>query len=417
VKLSGAFRARVYEAWIEMRENFGRSILQALGVMVGVAAVLGGFSISDSQRKRADEMWVKRGGMDRMVVQPAAAVKGGSSQSALQTANLGLRNQDTIEGEDIGRKFIAAASEQRNARVRIRSPYADQERRVTGAGGHYLELEGFELEEGRLISDEDLARGGAVAVLGAEAVSTFFPSGEAVGQQMRVGDVIVTVIGTLEEKIFRFQSDGGNVFAWQNEIVAVPATLVSRRMQGDVYRRVDRITFKIPELTVMEKFATDLATMLKANHRQQEDYRIDDIAARVRKRRSQGDVYDMIFMLSGILSLIGGGMVNVNIQLASLKERIREVGVKMAIGASGPEVFKQFMTEALLLTSVGGLVGLVLGVAFSKIITASIEIPLHLDVMSFVWAYLLASAFGFAFALYPAWKASRLSPMEALRYE
>ena len=110
-------------------------------------------------------------------------------------------------------------------------------------------------------------------------------------------------------------------------------------------------------------------------------------------------------------------MVNVNIQLASLKERIREVGVKMAIGASGPEVFKQFMTEALLLTSVGGLVGLGLGVAFSKLITTFVEIPLHLDPMSFVWAYLLASVFGFVFALYPAWKASRLSPMEALRYE
>jgi len=224
-------------------------------------------------------------------------------------------------------------------------------------------------------------------------------------------------VGTLKQKVFRFREAQNNMFAWQNEIIAVPATLVSKRMQGDAYRRVDRITFKVPEMDVVEKFAADLGALLKANHRQQEDYRIDDIATRVRKRRSQGQVYDMIFMLSGILSLLGGGMVNVNIQLASLKERIREVGVKMAIGASGPEVFKQFMTEALLLTSLGGLVGLVLGVGFSKIITMSIEIPLYLNLKSFVWAYLLASAFGFAFALYPAWKAARLSPMEALRYE
>ena len=125
----------------------------------------------------------------------------------------------------------------------------------------------------------------------------------------------------------------------------------------------------------------------------------------------------MIFMLSGILSLIGGGMVNVNIQLASLKDRIREVGVKMAIGASGREVFKEFMTEALLLTGLGSLVGLVIGIGFSKGITAAIGIPLHMDAKSFAWAYALASVFGFAFALYPAWKAARLSPMEALRYE
>jgi len=137
----------------------------------------------------------------------------------------------------------------------------------------------------------------------------------------------------------------------------------------------------------------------------------------VRKQQSQGDVYDIIFLLSGFLSLIGGGIVNVNIQMATLKERIREVGVKMAIGAPGGEIFKEFMTEALLLTAAGSLAGLAIGVGFSKIITASIGVPLHIDPKSFVLAYLLAGVFGFLFALYPAWKASRLSPMEALRYE
>ena len=133
----------------------------------------------------------------------------------------------------------------------------------------------------------------------------------------------------------------------------------------------------------------------------------EDVAARVRKEQSQGDVYDIIFLLSGFLSLIGGGIVNVNIQMATLKERIREVGVKMAIGAPGREIFKEFMTEALLLTGVGSIVGLVIGVGFSKIITSSIGIPLHIDPKSFVSAYLLAGVFGFLFALYPAWKASR----------
>ena len=417
MKLSGAFRARLEESWIEMRENLGRSVLQTLGIMVGVAAVLGGFSISDSQRRRVDEMMVKRGGMDKLVAQPAANVSDGANRSALQMANLGLRNEDTVEGEVTGSSVVAAVSEQRNAYVRVRSPYADQERRVTGAGGSYLDLEGYELQEGRLFSSEDLARAGSVAVLGAAAVQTFFPTGEALGQQLRIGDVLVVVVGTLKEKVFRFQSGDGNMMAWQNEIVAVPATLVSRKMQGDAYRRVDRITFKVPELDKIEKFAVDLGAMLKANHRQQDDYRLDDIAARMKKRRSQGEIYNLIFMLSGVLSLLGGGMVNVNIQLASLKERVREVGVKMAVGASGFEVFKQFMTEALLLSVLGGVSGLVLGVGFSKLITLWIEIPLYMDVKSFFYAYALAAVFGFVFALYPAWKASRLSPMEALRYE
>jgi ABC-type antimicrobial peptide transport system permease subunit len=157
--------------------------------------------------------------------------------------------------------------------------------------------------------------------------------------------------------------------------------------------------------------------MLKANHRQEEDFRLDDVRARVRKQQNQSDGYDIIFMLSGVLSLLGGGIVNVNVQMASLKERIREVGVKMAIGASGREVFKEFMTEALLLTSFGAVGGLALGIGFSKLITTILGVPLYMDPKSFLWAFVLAAVFGFLFALYPAFKASRQSPMEALRYE
>jgi ABC-type antimicrobial peptide transport system permease subunit len=110
-------------------------------------------------------------------------------------------------------------------------------------------------------------------------------------------------------------------------------------------------------------------------------------------------------------------MVNVNIQLASLKERVREVGVKMAIGASGGEIFKAFMTEALLLTLLGSAAGYAVGIAFSWVITRSIGVPMAISPLSFVWATALAGVFGFLFALYPAAKASRQSPMEALRYE
>ncbi len=414
--LSGAFRERLAGAWVEIRENLGRSTLQTLGVVLGVASVLGGFSISDSQRRRSDERWVKLGGMDRLNVQPSEAIRDGQP-TALQTANLGLRAEDADEGGSLDAKAVSGVSQQKMARARVRSPYADQDRQLTGIGGDYMALNGYTVEKGREFSAEDLENGRPVALLGAEAAATFFPTGDAVGQTIRLGDIPVVVVGTLAEKVFRWRDNQGNQFAWRNRIVAVPATLVARRMQGDRWQRVDRVAFRIRDLDVMKTFSEGLGALLKGNHRQQEDFRIDDIGARVRKRRSQGDVYNMIFMLSGVLSLIGGGMVNVNIQMATLKERVREVGVKMAIGASGREVFKEFMTEALLLTGLGALAGFAAGVAFSKIITSFLEIPLFMQPASFLWAFLLAAAFGFAFALYPAWKASRLSPMEALRYE
>jgi len=414
--LDGAFRERLKNSWVEMRENFTRSTLQSLGVILGVAAVLGGMSISDSMRKRSMELYVRMGGLDKLNVRQSEVVKEGAP-TALQTANLGLRTADANEAEGLDDSVVDGVSLRKDARARVRSPYADQERDVRGIGRDFLALDGYEIDQGREFSGHDIDTAAPVAVLGTEAVATFFPNGDALGRTLRVGDTPVTVVGILKERVFRFRSSNRNMFRWRNRIIAIPTTLVARRFEGDQYHRVDRVTFRIRELDAMAKFTKGLSSMLKANHRQQDDFRLDDVAARVKKEQSQGNVYDIIFLLSGFLSLIGGGIVNVNIQMATLKERIREVGVKMAIGAPGGEIFKEFMTEALLLTGVGSIVGLVIGVGISKIITKSIGVPLAIEAKSFLFAYALAAVFGFVFALFPAWKASRLSPMEALRYE
>jgi putative ABC transport system permease protein len=417
VKTSGAFRERLHEAWIELRANPGRSFLQALGVMLGVASVLGGFSISDSQRQQAQNLFARLGGTDKLNVLPTDTVYQGT-RSALSTANRGLSLEDALEGGKVPTaKAVNAVSVLRSARARVRSELADQEREVSGIGADYAALNGYDIEQGRGFSVHDLAAGAPVAVLGSEAASVFFPTGEIVGKTLRIGDVPVTVIGVFREKVFRFREAQGNIFAWRNRIVAVPSLLVAARMEGDDYHRLDRVTFRVPDLAAMADFSKELSSLVTANHRLQDDFRLDDVHKRLERQMSQGDVYNIVFMLSGVLALIGGGMVNVNIQLASLKERVREVGVKMAIGASGKEIFKAFMTEAMLLTLLGSAAGYVVGIVFSWVITKSIGTPLSLSPLSFVWATLLAFLFGFLFALYPAAKASRQSPMEALRYE
>jgi putative ABC transport system permease protein len=414
---SGAFRERLHEAWIELRGNPGRSFLQALGVMLGVASVLGGFSISDSQRQQAQNLFARLGGTDKLNVLPTDTVYQGT-RSALSTANRGLSLEDALEGGKVPTaKAVNAVSVLRSARARVRSELADQEREVSGIGADYATLNGYDIEQGRGFSAHDFAAGAPVAVLGSEAANVFFPTGDIVGKTMRVGDVPVTVIGVFREKIFRFREAQGNIFAWRNRIVAVPSLLVASRMEGDDYHRLDRVTFRVPDLAAMADFSKELSSLVTANHRLQDDFRLDDVHKRLERQMSQSDVYNIVFMLSGVLALIGGGMVNVNIQLASLKERVREVGVKMAIGASGREIFKSFMTEAMLLTLFGSAAGYVVGIVFSWVITKSIGTPLSLSPLSFVWATLLAFLFGFLFALYPAAKASRQSPMEALRYE
>lgn len=417
MRSSGAFRERLREAWIEIRENPGRSVLQALGVVLGVASVLGGFSISDSQRRQAERIFARIGGIDKLNVMPTDIVADGTP-SALANANLGLRMQDLIEGERVpSAKAANATSLQRRARARVRSEFADQERDVTGIGADYVAMNGYEIEHGRGLSSHDLASGAPVVVLGSEAASVFFPTGDIVGRTIRIGDVPATVVGVFREKVFRFREGQHNIFSWRNRIIAVPSLLVAARMNGDEYHRLDRITFRVPDLKAMADFSQELSSLVTTNHRLQKDFRLDDVAKRLQRQLSQGDIYNVVFMLSGVLALLGGGMVNVNIQLASLKERVREVGVKMAIGAPGAEIFKAFMTEALLLTLLGSVAGFAIGILFSWIITSSIGIPMSLAPMSFLWATGLAVVFGFLFALYPAIKASRQSPMEALRYE
>jgi ABC-type antimicrobial peptide transport system permease subunit len=415
---TGAFRERLSEAWIELRGNPGRSFLQALGVMLGVASVLGGFSISDSQRQQAARMFAKTGGIDKLNVLPTDTVYQGTP-SALQNANRGLRLEDATDGGQVSSaaKAINATSVLKSARARVRSEFADQERDINGIGADYLAMNGYEVEQGRAFTSQDLATGAPVAILGAEAASVFYPTGDVLGKTLRLGDVPVTVVGVFHQKVFRFREGQHNIFAWRNRIVAVPSGLVAARMEGDAYHRLDKITFRIPDLAAMSDFTKQLSSLVTSNHRLQTDYRLDDVAKRLERQMNQGAVYNLIFMFSGVLALIGGGMVNVNIQLASLKERVREVGVKMAIGAPGSEIFKSFMTEALLLTLLGSAAGFVIGIVFSWVITRAIGAPLTLAPLSFVWAVLMALVFGFLFALYPAAKASRQSPMEALRYE
>jgi putative ABC transport system permease protein len=286
--MTGAFRERVRNSWAEMRDNLGRATLQSLGVMLGVASVLGGFSITDSMRQRSKEIYRKIGGLDKLNVQPSAVINDGAP-TALQMANLGLRNDDAEEGRD-AEKSITGVSVQKGTRARVRSWWADQERDIRGVGGDYFATEGYEIARGRNFTREDLDSGARVAILGSEVVDTFFPSGNALGQTIRIGDMPVTVVGLLKERVFYFRRSNRNMFRWRNRIIAVPSTLLSRRFEGDSYRRLDRVTFRIPSIDAMSSFSKALSGLLKANHRQQVDFRLDDVAARVRRERSQGDV-------------------------------------------------------------------------------------------------------------------------------
>ena len=414
--MNAAWVERVQAAWEDLRDHPGRGVLQSLGVVLGVASVVGGFSITDSFRRQAEQRYVRTGGLDKLTVYPEAGVRGGQP-SALQGANLGLRSADAERGAALAPRAVAGVSVVREVHAMVRTHSATWWRVVTGINADFIPMEAYVLERGRAFASGELQAGAPVAILGSEAARTFFPDGDAPGRTLVMDGVPVAVVGTFQPKVFRFLESDPNLFAWRNRTIAVPAAFVQKRLLADPHLRLDVITFRVPDTGRIEGFSLDLAALLRASHRFQTDFRLDDVAARHRREQRQGAVYDLVFMLSGLLALLGGGLVNVNNQLAALRERVREVGLRMALGASGREVFKAFMTEALLLTALGAAVGLGAGALFAWVIAWWLGVPLYVRPDSFLWAFLLAGAFGFAFALVPAWKAARLSPMEALRCE
>ena len=352
---TGAFRERLHEAWIESRRTPAAPSSRRSGVMLGVASVLGGFSISDSQRQQTERIFARIGGIDKLNVLPTDTVYQGTPERAAATPTSACAWRTPTDGGRIptrqgGQRHQRAEAGAGPGALGVRRPGARRQRHRR----RLRALNGYEIEQGRGFSAHDFATGAPVAILGSEAASVFFPTGDIVGKPLRIGDVPVTVIGVFREKNFRFREGQQNIFAWRNRIVAVP--VAARR--GAHGRRP--LPPPGPRHLPRPRPQGDgrllqgaRARCVTANHRLQDDFRLDDVGKRLQRQLSQGDVYNIIFMLSGVLALIGGGMVNVNIQLASLKERVREVGVKMAIGASGREIFKSFMTEALLLTLLG----------------------------------------------------------------
>ena len=360
------------------------------------------------------------GGLDKLNVRQSAVVNEGAP-TALQTANLGLRTHDADEGEELdtsaGRRHLAPQGRAGARALAVRRPGARHprhRRRLPGAR-RLRDRSGPRLHAAR----HRLGRAGRDPRHGGRVASSS-PTATRSGRTLRIGDTPVQVVGRPQgARLPVPRRPAQHLPLAKPHHRACPTTLVARRFEGDQYHRVDRVTFRIRKLDAMAKFSKGLSS-----HAQGEPPPAGGLPPRRRRARAsarssrQGDVYDIIFLLSGFLSLIGGGIVNVNIQMATLKERIREVGVKMAIGASGPRGLQGVHDGG---AAADGR-GLDRGTRHRRRLledhhgarSASRSTSTRRASSS---AYALAAVFGFVFALFPAWKASRLSPMEALRYE
>jgi len=255
-------------------------------------------------------------------------------------------------------------------------------------------------------------------VLGATRREQIFGARPALGQTLNIGGTSYTVVGVMEKKEFYFNSANDNALDWMNRFVFVPVTTMLNRMSGD--RKAQKLAYmnvQVRDVKDMDKAMEEVATILRRSHGGITDFDVINRAQRMRQAQEQGRIYDVTFLICGTISLLVGGIVIMNILLASFNERIREIGTRKALGATGLNIMAQFIVESVVVTVMGGLFGVVLGAGFTKLISDLIQQPVVLTPATVLLGLTFSVVVGIFFGFYPAIKAARLHPIQALRYE
>jgi putative ABC transport system permease protein len=300
----------------------------------------------------------------------------------------------------------------------VRTPGFEKQLDVSGATPAYEYMYDFHPAEGRFITAEDLARSAKVTVLGSTRREELFGGRPALGQVVTIGGDRYTVVGVMERKEFYWNSANHNSLEWMNRFVFLPVTSMIARMAGDRQnQKVAYINVQVRDVKQMDKATDEVKTILRRSHGGVEDFQVFNRAAFMRQREQQDRIYDVTFLVCGAISLLVGGIVIMNILLASFNERVREVGTRKALGATGLNIMAQFLVESVVVTIFGGLLGLALGVGFTTAMSTLIQQPVVMTPRIMAIGLMFAVSVGIFFGFYPAVRAARLNPIEALRYE
>jgi len=400
-------------------KNKLRSGLTVLGVVIGIAAVMTMVSIGQGAGRLVQDQFQALGS-NVILVLPASSQSGGARQGAGTLATLTEADAHAIAEECPAvlavSPFVATGGQVIAGNVNW------QPDQMFGVGPDYPIVRNCPVIDGEFFSERDVAGATKVCVIGQTLVTQLFPETDPIGQQLRVKNVPFTVIGVLEPK-------GANLMGQdQDNILLMPYTTVRKRLQTSAFTNVDFVFVSARSETLAPQAEKQIRTLLTDRHRIAPGEKPD---FDVRNTSEVAGVLNIVTgaltaMLSAIaaISLVVGGVGIMNIMLVSVTERTREIGIRMALGARPRDILRQFLVEAVVLSSIGGVIGIALGVGASAGITALINVllpsskwPFVVSVPAATIALLFAAAVGIFFGYYPARRASKLDPIEALRYD
>lgn len=386
-----------------------RALLTMLGIIIGVGAVIAMVAVGQGAQT-AVESQIASLGTNVLIVFPGATSQGGVSSGAGAAQTLTLADIEAIRDQC---PAVSAISPTTRATRQVIAGNMNWSTVVQGGNTEFFRIRDWRIETGEPFTEQDVRGATKVCVIGQTVVKNLFPDEDPVGKTIRIQKLPFKVIGTLVGK-------GQNAMGQdQDDIIIAPFSTVQKKIQGVDF--VGAILLSAASKQDIPEAQQQVTDLLRIRHRlaewQDNDFTIrnqSDIAAAANATSSI-----MTSLLGGIasISLIVGGIGIMNIMLVSVQERTREIGIRMSIGARRRDVLQQFLLEAIMLSVIGGLIGVALGVGISSLISKFAGWPVFVSPAAIALAFFTSAFVGILFGFYPARKAAQLSPIDALRYE
>lgn len=395
-----------------LKANKMRSILTSLGIIIGVAAVIVMLSIGHGAQVSIQEQ-MKSMGSNLMIIRSGTSTSGGQRMGHGSQPSMKASDGDAIEKRIKGIRLAAPVL---NDTGQIVYGNANWSTSITGTDNRYFEIKDWELAYGRFFSDADIKNAGKVAILGTTVVKELFGDVDPIGRTIRVKGLPFKVIGVT---VSRGQTGSGHD---QDDMVYIPLSTAQKKVTGIAFPdMVKMIMLQAVDAESTYSSEPEIRTLLRQRHNlgryKEDDFVIRNLTQTMEIRQQSTKIMTILLGSIASISLLVGGIGIMNIMLVSVTERTREIGIRMAIGAKSWDIRLQFLTEALVLSLIGGLIGVIFGLIGTGLVSAFSSFNALVSPLYILLPFSFAGLVGLFFGFYPAYKASLLNPISALRYE
>jgi putative ABC transport system permease protein len=396
-------------AFRALRRNKLRSVLTALGIIIGVGAVIAMVSIGNGAKAQVEQQ-IASLGENVILIFSGSITSSGIRTGWGSAGTLKIEDAEAIRREVPG---VVAVSEEVVSTSQVSAGNQNWFTRIYGESPEYFDIRKWPLSEGAIFTPQDVRSANKVCVIGRTTASQIFGSDNSIGQILRIKGVPFLVTGVLTPKGLSPQGTD------QDDIVIMPYTSAMKRVIGGTTLR--GINVQVASPNDLAPGQQQIIELLRQRHNIRPG-RDDDFTVRNQQEIAEAATATskvMTLLLGAIasVSLVVGGIGIMNIMLVSVTERTREIGVRLAVGAHGRDILTQFLIEAVTLSSIGGVIGIVIGLGTSQVLSKVAHWPTLISITSIIVAFFFSAAVGIFFGFYPAREAARLDPIEALRYE